>query len=474
MYWTTRALDHALALGDPRVTTYILMRRSDIAADLRDPGHALSLADTALKNMDELTPRLRAVSLRCRAKAHAMLGERSRSQADSEDALAQAVEGYLTTEDDRAGYCSPAFIEMEVGASLVGLGQVAAAIPTLERSRVRLHGSPQVRDRTLCLARLATAYAVTGGPEQARDVPSELLPFAQSLGSTRVLAQLKRLQHRLTRWSRDPATGRVAQSAGSLGRLIPFSGTAARGSHVMDLLPRSTTTEERARSARVAVLPVGSFEQHGNYLPLITDTVVACAISQELADAYGLLLLPPITISCSHEHSAWPGTTSISARTLHAIVTDVYDSVIRSGPSALVVVNGHGGNYVLGNVVQEANARGERMGLFPQRADWDDARVAGQLATTMSEDMHAGEIETSILLHVAPDLVGDGNETADHVANDRRHLLTTGIQPYTVTGVIGRPSLGAADKGKAVLDSLVSSFASLLSLLDDSSQGNHP
>ncbi|MCO6006179.1 creatininase family protein [Actinoallomurus purpureus] len=236
----------------------------------------------------------------------------------------------------------------------------------------------------------------------------------------------------------------------------------------MDLLSTATTAEEQARNAHIAVLPVGSFEQHGDYLPLITDTVIAGAISRRLADAYGLLLLPPVTISCSHEHSAWPGTTSISARTLHAIVTDVYDSVIRSGLSALIVVNGHGGNYVLGNVVQEANSQGRRMALFPQHADWDDARVAGRLTTTTSEDMHAGEIETSILLHVAPDLVRDGYESADCIANDRRHLLMTGMQAYTESGVIGRPSLGTADKGKAVLDSLVSGFASVLSLLDDS------
>ncbi|MBA9004475.1 creatininase family protein [Thermomonospora cellulosilytica] len=235
------------------------------------------------------------------------------------------------------------------------------------------------------------------------------------------------------------------------------------------LLPTATTTDERERQASIALLPVGSFEQHGDHLPLITDTIVATAIARELAAAYPLLLLPPVTISCSHEHSAWPGTASISARTLYSVVTDVFDSITRNGITALVVVNGHGGNYVLGNMVQEANATGRPMALFPQNADWNEARTAGGLTTTASEDMHAGEIETSLLLHVAPDLVRDGYQNADHLADDRRHLHTTGMQHYTRSGIIGRPSLGTAEKGKAVLDSLVQSFAPVLALFAASS-----
>ena len=80
------------------------------------------------------------------------------------------------------------------------------------------------------------------------------------------------------------------------------------------LLPAATTADEKSRGAKCAVLPVGSFEQHGDYLPLITDTVVATVIAQELASAYSLLQLPPVTISCSHEHSAWRGTVSISVK----------------------------------------------------------------------------------------------------------------------------------------------------------------
>lgn len=79
--------------------------------------------------------------------------------------------------------------------------------------------------------------------------------------------------------------------------------------------------------------------------------------------------------------------------------------------------------------------------------------------------MHAGEIETSILLHAQPELVRDGYEAADWVADDRRHLLTTGMGEYTWSGVIGRPSPRSADKGKAVLASLVDSLAAVLEIL---------
>jgi len=231
------------------------------------------------------------------------------------------------------------------------------------------------------------------------------------------------------------------------------------------LLPGATTAEEKARGATCAVLPVGSFEQHGDYLPLITDTVVACVIAAELAGVYPLLQLPPVTISCSHEHSGWAGTVSISAGTLSAIVGDVYRSVAGSGLTSLVVLNGHGGNYVLGNVVQEGNAEGRRMALFPSATDWAQARDSAGLASSGHADMHAGEIETSILLHAHPELVRDGYQEADWVADDRRHLLTTGMTAYTTSGVIGRPSLATAEKGQALLASLTESFSAVLDLL---------
>jgi creatinine amidohydrolase len=233
---------------------------------------------------------------------------------------------------------------------------------------------------------------------------------------------------------------------------------------VNHLLPTETAMDAQARGAAHVILPVGSFEQHGQHLPLATDTVVAGAIARELGRAYPVFILPPVTISCSHEHHAWPTTVSVSARTLTLIVDDVYESLARSGFSSLTIVSGHGGNYVLANIVQEGNVQGRNMALFPARDDWKDARRSAGLATSDHEDMHAGELETSILLHVNPELVRDGYQSADWTADDRRHLLTSGMRKYTTSGVIGRPSLASADKGKAVLHFLTGNFASVLSL----------
>ena len=230
------------------------------------------------------------------------------------------------------------------------------------------------------------------------------------------------------------------------------------------LLPVHTSAD--ARGHTVAVLPVGSFEQHGAFLPLATDTLIAMTIASSVASAYPVLLLPPVTISCSHEHAAWPGTVSISAPTLYAIVRDVADSLRRSGIRKLVVVNGHGGNYVLGNVVQEASARGERMALFPTEVDWLAARAAGGVETGPETDMHAGELETSLLLHAHPQVVPADYASHDERADDRNRMLTFGLGAYTESGVVGRPSLATAEKGKAALAGLVAAFADVLSAVD--------
>jgi creatinine amidohydrolase len=236
---------------------------------------------------------------------------------------------------------------------------------------------------------------------------------------------------------------------------------------VTDLLTTATSRDEAERNAQIAVLPVGSFEQHGDYLPLITDTVVACVIAREVAETYNLFLLPPVTISCSHEHAAWPGTVSISAVTLYAVINDIRASLRRSGIEQLVIVNGHGGNYVLRNIVQEASVEGPYVSLFPTSADWEAARQAAAMTTNDHEDMHAGELETSILLYSTPELVRRDYDRADWRADQRPYLLSLGMAGYTKSGVIGKPSKGAPKKGKLAIESLVDSFAETRRVLWD-------
>ncbi|MEV6604709.1 creatininase family protein [Kutzneria sp. NPDC051319] len=234
----------------------------------------------------------------------------------------------------------------------------------------------------------------------------------------------------------------------------------------MHLLPTATAIDEVDRAADVAVLPIGSFEQHGSHLPLATDTIVAHAIGKCIADAYELLLLPPITISCSHEHSGLhAGTVSISAKTLYDVVFDIARSLEHAGIQKMALISGHGGNYVLSNITQEANTKERRILLYPSNTAWDQAHRDAGLLTSGHDDMHGGERETSILLHVAPELVNDSFHTADHDAPARPDLLTIGMAGYTASGIIGHPSLATATKGATLLGSLTDSFADRLAVL---------
>lgn len=135
----------------------------------------------------------------------------------------------------------------------------------------------------------------------------------------------------------------------------------------------------------------------------------------------------------------------------------------------LAIVNAHGGgNYVLSNVVQQANVCGTSTILFPRSDDWSDARRRAGVTTNNHEDMHAGEAETSILLAAHPESVRPEYRDADNSVDDRRHLLTIGMSTLAPDGgVIGRPSLASAEKGKALLDAFSELFASHLELLKD-------
>lgn len=221
-----------------------------------------------------------------------------------------------------------------------------------------------------------------------------------------------------------------------------------------DLLNTATADEIARAAPRFAAIPVGSFEQHGPHLPVTTDTLIAQLLSRGLCEALDGLLVAPIGVTCSHEHAGFAGSLSISPGTLARLVEDLVVSIESQGIGLTVLVNGHGGNHVLANVVQQANVTSPRVLLLPHRRQWEAACAHAGIESTVSADMHAGEIETSILLHAFPQVVRR-EAIRDHAAPDRGQLAWRGMRHYTASGVIGFPSKATAAKGQALLVHLV-------------------
>lgn len=218
----------------------------------------------------------------------------------------------------------------------------------------------------------------------------------------------------------------------------------------------NTYKEAEEKKPKFAVLPIGSFEQHGYHLPMITDTIIASVLAKGISDQYNGFLLPPITFSCSHEHDGFFGTISISSNTLSKVVKDIFYSLQRSNIYGLVIVNAHGGNYILNNLAQEENINGPRIILLPTRKHWNEAYTKAELEMPREKDMHAGEKETSILLDICPEFVRN-TKISDVNINDNSYLHLYGIKSYSQIGTVGFPSLASSNKGEIMLSEIVNS-----------------
>ncbi len=217
MFWTDRAFDYAMELCDRRTIAYTLMRKSAIATEAGNPAQGLGIANFALSDPGVLTPRLRAVILRQRAHAHAALHEPTEVARDADNALAEAVAGISQGEEDRAPYCSPTYVAMEAGQSMVIAGQPQNALDVLAKSHSEWSDRAQVRDYALCVSRLATAYAAADEFDQACETAEEAISLAYGIGSRRVIRQLSELFTTLGRWRSDPV---ITATRGKLSVLI--------------------------------------------------------------------------------------------------------------------------------------------------------------------------------------------------------------------------------------------------------------
>jgi len=159
----------------------------------------------------------------------------------------------------------------------------------------------------------------------------------------------------------------------------------------------------------IAILPVGSAEQHGPHLPLNTDFVVADSLARDVVAGYGgelgLLLLPSLAVSKSNEHAWSPGTLWLSAPTLLAVLDEIARCVATTPVRRLVFLNGHGGNSALLQVASRDVRLAHGLRTFVMHPSVPPDQGGTSPAAELGLGIHAGVEETSVMLHLRPDLV---------------------------------------------------------------------
>lgn len=247
--------------------------------------------------------------------------------------------------------------------------------------------------------------------------------------------------------------------------------------------PAPRIAEIGSKEGSVVVVPVGSVEQHGDHLPVATDSILASAVAtasaEDVVDEIPILVSPPVWTGYSPHHLPFGGTVTGEFDTLKDLLEDISSSLLENGFDALVLVNGHGGNTALVDAsvttVGRAHPEAEILGLtyFELASPFiDDVRESdpGGMA-------HGGEFETSLMLHLRPELVED-DKPADYWDEQYdlgpKDLLEGGplsvyraFDEYSESGAIGDPSLATAEKGAVIFDGLRDELASLLTDIHD-------
>ncbi|MDQ0587796.1 creatininase family protein [Variovorax paradoxus] len=233
-------------------------------------------------------------------------------------------------------------------------------------------------------------------------------------------------------------------------------------------------------AATVAVLPLGATEQHGPHLPLGVDTVLAdgiVAASLPLLPAeLPVLFLPTQQIGLSPEHARFAGTLTLSAETLMRMWKEIGAGVARAGVKKLVLFNAHGGHVgAMDIVARELRAA---HGLIVYSVSWFNLPLGDAGAQFGADEhrfgVHAGEIETSMMLALAPQQVRmaeaknfrstSEQRAADYaiLGNGKSAKLGWAMEDYNAQGAAGNAAAATSPRGQAVVDAAAQQLALLL------------
>lgn len=233
------------------------------------------------------------------------------------------------------------------------------------------------------------------------------------------------------------------------------------------------------RDGSVLVVPIGSIEQHGNHMPVATDTILVDAVAhtsaERVVERIPILVSPPVWSGYSPHHMPLGGTITLEYDDLLDTVEDIADSALDNGFDSLLLLNGHGGNASLvssaTSTIGTQHPRVEVLGL-----------TYFQLAVSFIDDIrdtefggmaHAGEFETSLMMHLRPELVDeermDGTNMDEPYPQGTKDLVAGGplsvyreFTEYSETGAIGDPTVATAEKGERILDRLCDEMESIL------------
>jgi creatinine amidohydrolase len=233
-------------------------------------------------------------------------------------------------------------------------------------------------------------------------------------------------------------------------------------------------------ASTVAVLPLGATEQHGPHLPLGVDTVLADGIVAAalplLAPALPVLFLPTQQVGLSPEHARFAGTLTLSAETLIRVWNEIGAGVARAGVKKLVLFNAHGGHVgAMDIVARELRAA---HGLIVYSVSWFNLPLGDAGAQFSAAEhrfgVHAGEIETSMMLALAPQSVrmdeakDFGSTSAQRAAgyailgNGKSAKLGWAMEDYNAEGAAGNAAAATAAKGQQVVEAAAQQLALLL------------
>lgn len=228
----------------------------------------------------------------------------------------------------------------------------------------------------------------------------------------------------------------------------------------------------------IAILPVAATEQHGPHLPVMTDTAIAegmiAQLRKRLPDDLHVLVLPILPIGKSNEHLLSPGTLSLSADTLLRVLVETGECVRRAGLRKIVLVSSHGGNTpVIATATRELRVRFDMLAVATHWR-WFGLPDGMYGAIEAKHGIHAGDIETSLMLEFRRDLVRmdkakDFVSSAIAMEKEFKHLNSNGThafgwiaQDLNAEGPAGNAAIATAEKGARTAEHQADGFIDLL------------